>query len=442
MPAAAPRPAPRAEPAPLPLGVRAMLALYGVAWRMALPGLARNKRLKEGWAERTLAAGLPRKADLWIQAASGGEAYLAWELLRNLPDSLTQEPGAAKLRVLVTTFTSQGLGVLAQAREALAPQLDLVPAYFPFDLPERMDRALAAVAPQAVVLLETELWPGLLAACRRRGVPALAINGRMTPKSLGGYMRMPGFWRALAPARALAVSEDDARRFATLFPQTRVGVMPNIKFDRLEFAPAPPRAEIAALLPPDAPFVVLGSVRKQEEEQVLSLILGLRQRCPRAVIGLFPRHMERVGAWSRRLVKAGVPLARRSAGEKVPPGALLLWDAFGELSAAFGLARACFLGGSLADLGGQNFLEPLAHGVTPVIGPSWSNFAWVGEEIFATGMVRQKPHWQGVLDELCALVAAAPDRQAVRTAAEDYAASRRGGGQAACQAVAEYLIYR
>jgi 3-deoxy-D-manno-octulosonic-acid transferase len=434
-----------------PLGARVMLGLYGLAWRMALPGLKRNKRLREGWEQRTLAAGPPPKADLWIQAASGGEAYLAWELLARLAEE--QKPDAAPLTVLATTFTRQGLGILERAKAALAGRLNLVSAFVPFDLPGRMARALAAVDPKAVVLLETELWPGLLAACRERGVPALVLNARMTDKSLRGYMRLPGFWRAFAPEQVLAVSGADAARFATLYPAAEVGTMPNIKFDRLDFAPAPPRPEIAALLPPaadgadgaggadevGAPFIVLGSVRRQEEDQVLQIIRGLLARLPGAVIGLFPRHMERVSAWCGQLEGAHVPFAKRSAGQPARPGSVLVWDAFGELGAAFGLARACFLGGSLADLGGQNFLEPLAHGVTPVIGPSWSNFAWVGEEIFSAGLVRREADWQGVLDALAALAAAPPEREAVREEARAYAASRRGGAEAACRAVAAHL---
>lgn len=434
--------------AALPLGARVMLGLYGLTWRMAMPGLKRNKRLREGWEQRTLAAGPPPKADLWIQAASGGEAYLAWELLARLAGE--RQPDAPPLAVLVTTFTSQGLGILERAKAELAGGIDLHCAFVPFDLPGRMARALAAVDPKAVVLLETELWPGLLAACRERGVPALVLNARMTDKSLRGYMRLPGFWRSFAPRRVLAVSGADAARFTTIFPAAEVGTMRNIKFDRLDFAPAPPRPEIAALLPAaadgadgadevGAPFIVLGSVRRQEEEQTLRIIQGLLERLPGAVIGLFPRHMERVSAWRGLLEGAQIPFARRSAGQAARPGSVLVWDAFGELGAAFALARACFLGGSLADLGGQNFLEPLAHGVTPVIGPSWSNFAWVGEEIFSAGLVRREADWQGVLDALAALAAAPPKRDAVREEARAYAASRRGGAEAACRAVAEHL---
>ena len=99
----------------IPLGVRCCLALYSLAWRLTLPALKRNKRLAEGWPARILAEGPLPQAEVWIQAASGGEAYLAWELLRHLPDQLPQ--GAQPPRVLVTTFTSQGLGVLELSRE-------------------------------------------------------------------------------------------------------------------------------------------------------------------------------------------------------------------------------------------------------------------------------------------------------------------------------------
>jgi len=451
--AQSPRPHGHALPLAVPLAARLVLGLYSLAWRALLPSLKRNGRLAEGWAERTLSAGAPPRADLILHAASGGEAYLAWELLGNLPRFLPQDfpAGAAPLRVLVTTFTSQGLGVLEQARDDLAPGLTLLPAYFPFDLPGAMAKVLDAVEPRAVVLLETELWPGLLAACRQKGVPALVLNGRMTDKSLRGYGWLPWLWRELAPARVLAVSDADAARFGQVFGPERVGRMPNIKFDRLrfDFEPGPgpmadpPRPEFAQLLPETSPFVILASVRKEEEPDVLKIIQALREARPRAVIGLFPRHMRRVCVWERLLGEAGVSFVLRSENQKTEPGQVLVWDVFGELSGAYSLACAAFVGGSLADLGGQNFLEPLGHGVTAVTGPSWSNFAWVGEEIFDTGLVRRVQDWQGVLAELSALAATAPnrreDRAEVRAKASAYAASRRGGADAACQAVAECL---
>ncbi|MDP3427721.1 MAG: 3-deoxy-D-manno-octulosonic acid transferase, partial [Humidesulfovibrio sp.] len=247
----------------------------------------------------------------------------------------------------------------------------------------------------------------------------------------------------------------DAARFGQVFgtPRgtARVGRMSNIKFDRLHFDAEPAagqaRPEFARLLPEGSPFVILGSVRKEEEQDVLKLILGLREARPKAVIGLFPRHMRRVCVWERLLNEAGVSFALRSGNQIAEPGQVLLWDEFGELSQAFSLACGAFVGGSLADLGGQNFLEPLAHGCTAVTGPSWSNFAWVGQEIFDTGLVRQVQDWRGALAELDALAGQAQnrlenrmaDRAEIQARAAAYASTRRGGAAAACLAVAERL---
>ena len=96
---------------------------------------------------------------------------------------------------------------------------------------------------------------------------------------------------------------------------------------------------------------------------------------------------------------------------------------------------------ALAEVGGQNFLEPLTFGVVPVIGPSWSNFAWVGQEIFELGLVRQAADWQGALEALTDLAASPPPRAAVQARAEAYAQSRKGGAAAVCQMVAESLFW-
>lgn len=410
-------------------------SLYDLAWGPALPFLARHPRLKAGWDQRVLRSGVPAPADVWIQAASAGEAYLAREIVTRLHPN-----GEGGLGLLLTANTAQGLSILEGAAAGTRPGVRAACAYFPLDRPRIMDRALAAVRPQVAVLLEGELWPGFLAACRRQGTYVLVANGRMTERTFRRHQTLGLAARYLRPDKVLAMSEADAARFAALFGPQRVEVMPNMKFDRLAEAAPPDTGRLAGLLPSGTEFVVLGSVRKEEEPLLLPVLAGLLARRPGVIVGLFPRHAERLAAWAGHLKREGLPFARRSelAGP-ARPGTVLLWDAFGELGAAYGLAQAAFVGGSLAPLGGQNFLEPLTGGLVPVIGPSWSNFAWVGGEILDEGLVRQVPDGETLLATLLATLDRPTDREVVRAGALAYVARRTGGSETVCRHIADRL---
>lgn len=422
-----------------PASLRTAMLAYEALWRIALPLLRKSARLREGFAERTLASAPPGAAELWLQAASVGEAYLAGELAGRLFES-------CRPRTLLTTGTAQGRAILEAARRRAAashPHGGISCRYFPFDRPALMRRAVRRIAPRLLVLIEAELWPGLLYACRRHGVRVLILNGRLTAKSLRRYRLWPGLWRALRPKAVLAVSPADAARFDRLFGPGTAEVMPNMKFDRL--APAGPAPDPAAealrpILPEGAPFIVLGSVRREEEPTVGRMLDELRAGAPEAVIGLFPRHLHRVAAWSRRLERLGLPWVRRS-GRRPPvaPGGVVLWDAVGELAAAYRLAAAAFVGGSLAPLGGQNFLEALAAGIRPVIGPSWENFSWVGNGIVAEGLLRPARDGAEAARLLVEELRQAPPKEEVRKRFAAYVRTRRGGVRIASERVRAML---
>lgn len=417
----------------------AVLPLYELAMRLALPFLKRNQRLKQGWDQRVFRYGLPTPADLWIQAASVGEAFLAWEIVNRLESPFAPRP----LRVLLTTNTTEGLSILSRIVEANADRTDLAlqTAYFPLDLPSIMTRALARIQPRTAVLLEGEVWPGFLAACRTQSTEVLLINGRMSTASLAGYLAWPRFFSDLGPAKVLAMSETDALRFSAIYGSDRVEAMSNIKFDRLTAAvPEKKDNPLLPLIGETTAFAVFGSIRKEEEAQVLELVDHFRSKRPKAIIGLFPRHLQRVEPWAALLTERGLPFALRSEIEgTATPGTIILWDTIGEMGAAFGLARAAFIGGTLAPVGGQNFLEPLAVGVVPVIGPHWANFAWVGREVVDSGLVRERHTWREVLDELLRLMAHPPARSQIIKEFETYVAERTGGSQTACTHIAQSL---
>ena len=420
-----------------PYSVKIGLWLYNIIWSIVLPFLRLNKRLAEGYEQRTLQNPLSR-ADLWIQAASVGEAYLAHELLEALePDN--------PVRIHMTTNTRQGMEIVAGSINEIKTHqniLDISAAYFPFDKPALMEKAVRSIRPRTMVLLESEMWPGLMATLEKYGCKTLIINGRIQSKSLSRYQKWPALWRAIKPHRILAISDDDASRFARLFGDDHVAVMPNIKFDRFNYPDDDKTGQnpLEKILPAEIPFIVLGSTRQKEESQIEKIIKRVSQKNSGLVIGLFPRHLHRVEFWQAALDAMGLDWVLRSQiNQNVDAGTVILWDTFGELSQAYALAHAAFVGGSLAPLGGQNFLEPLTHGVLPVIGPSWENFAWVGDQIATVGLVRVARDWEQVVEYLLQDVNTRPDPNSVRRRALEYIQDRQGGTAQAAGLIVESL---
>jgi len=393
-----------------------------------------SARLKEGWAQRTLKGSSLRRADIWIQAASVGEAYLALHLVRALKEQ-------GDIKVLITSSTSQGVGLLAEAKEHLSLEI----AYFPFDLPGIMSKALAHVRPKVMVVLEAELWPGLFAASSGLSIPLLIVNGRLSPSSLRGHLLLKGFWRKYPPEKVLAVSSEDAERYSRLFGERVVDTMNNMKFDRVSIqAGGQEENPLKNLIPASWPFVVLGSIRKEEEAGIQYVIKRLRTERKELVIGLFPRHMHRVGAWEKRLSKAQIPYKLRSQMDKAParPGMVILWDKLGELGQAYGLSQAVFVGGSLRPCGGQNFLEPLTHGVVPNVGPHLDNFQWIGPEIFTLGLARQVKNKEELVHCLLKDLSEPRNPQEVLDLARTYLRGRQGGTQQACSEIMKRISQR
>jgi len=293
-----------------------------------------------------------------------------------------------------------------------------------------------------MILIESEMWPGHMAALKKCGCKILVINGRITSKSLSRYLVWPSLWHTLRPDKILAISENDAQRFSTMFGKDRVNVMPNIKFDRLESMESTPdqKNPLESILPDEIPFIVLGSVRQEEEHLVEKIIIEILGRKPKSIIGLFPRHMHRIKYWKDALNHLAIPWVLRSETRQIAsPGTIILWDTFGELSFAYKISEAAFVGGSLAPLGGQNFLEAVTCGVIPVIGPSWDNFAWVGFDILNKGLVKIAADWKEVTDTLVKGIENPQSHETVQKSAFKYLENRRGGTEIACRLINQFL---
>ena len=412
--------------------------VYDLLWKVALPFLKHNRRLADGFNQRLFLTSRPEPADIWIQAASVGEAFLAVDLVKRLrPDR--------EISVLLTTNTLQGKSIIDQSEAEISSNPRIIrtqSAFFPFDRPRVMHRAVQRIRPNLMVLLEAELWPAHLATLKSTGAPIVVVNGRLSAKSLKRYRHFPSLWYRVAPDRVLAMSAADGKRFAILFGRDRVKVIPNLKFDRLAFQPPTAKSSnpLKALFAPQAKILVLGSVRREEEDDISRIINRIRSVQPETVFCLFPRHVQRLNAWSAILDRQRHPWTLRShILNAVAPGSVILWDTYGELVHAYELCRAAFVGGSLAPLGGQNFLEAMASGVIPVIGPHWDNFAWVGKEVVTGRLVRVATNWQQAADLLILELNAVPEREKARRKALQFVRERQGGMTSACQLIEGYL---
>lgn len=416
------------------------LALYNLAWHAALPFLKRSPRVRLGWQQRTLNDGAEGPFDLWIQAASGGESMLTNMVLEGLATLL---PKHKKWRILATSGTQQGIDSLNKGRknQGFGSLLDISVAYFPFDAPDIMDKAFARIKPKAAIIVETELWPGFLVSAHKNSVPVLLINGRMSEKSFRSYKYFAKFFKTYGPGKVLAISPADRERFSLIVGPEKVSLINNIKFDRIgsqsalmEYNP------ITDLLSKDGPFLLLGSIRREEEEKILKTVAGILTMRADITIGIFPKHIERADHWIKTLAKHKIAAIKRSEiFDRQSPGSVIIWDIFGELAGAYALAKATFVGGSLLNLGGQNFLEPLAFGLKPIIGPYWHDFAWIGRDIVAAGLVKEVADENELVTELLTAINADLAKELVIKQVHDFFLPRTGGTLQVCRQITNIL---
>ncbi|MEF8982619.1 3-deoxy-D-manno-octulosonic acid transferase [Thiohalorhabdus sp.] len=381
---------------------RLVLPLAGAhaLWRAARDGGGRYLRQRLG---RGRPAG---PFALWVHCASVGEVQAAAPLVAALAERV-QGP------VLMTTNTPTGAAVAARELPAAVTH-----AYLPLDAPGPVRRFLDAVQPRCALVLETEIWPNLFAACGGRGLPLALVNGRLSPRTI----RAPA-WLRRALSRALdavslclARSEADAGRFRELgLAAERVRVAGNLKYARRPAVSGSVEGPGLA-----RPYVLAASTREGEEALVAAAWEAAETDGRLLVVA--PRHPERRDAIRRDLGERQV--AVRSRGDEVTAATeVYLADTLGELAGFMAHADLVFMGGSLVPRGGHNLLEPAALGCAIVTGPHTDNFAEEAAALAAAGGLVEVADADGLAGALTGLLAD-PDR-------------RRALGEAARAAVAE-----
>jgi 3-deoxy-D-manno-octulosonic-acid transferase len=366
------------------------------------------------------AAGGRAPGTIWLHAVSVGEVLAALPLASSLKERFSER------RLVVSTTTATGQA-LARQRASFADAV----FYFPLDWPWPVRRALAAVRPALVIVMETEIWPNFLHEARRAGVPVVFVNSRVSERSFrrfsravqatGGLLR--GFLRRVLSDATLylAQSKGDAARLEALgAPRESVIVTGNMKYDLAEPGPNALGGWLGAELERSrrGPLLVAGSVLAGEEAAALEALDAVERRWPDALLLLAPRKPERFPAAAALVEQAGRRVVRRSALSldgassgalaRAPggPQSVLLLDTIGELAAIYALADAVFIGGSLEPAGGHNPLEAAVFGKVPVFGPSMQNFQEIAARFLSAGAaieVRSGTElgaaWAGLLED-------------------------------------------
>ncbi|MDH5175684.1 MAG: lipid IV(A) 3-deoxy-D-manno-octulosonic acid transferase [Gammaproteobacteria bacterium] len=361
-----------------------------------------------------------RTGSLWIHAVSVGEVQAAAGLIRELR---RRHPA---LPIVVTTTTPTG------AQRARALYQDAVHhCYLPYDLPGAVSRFLDRIAPQAAIILETEIWPTLYAALERRGIPLVLGSARVTPRSVGRYRKLASLFRdALANGITIgAQTPGDAERFIAVgAPRARVQVTGNIKYD-LTIPPSTVEAGRALREQWDSrrPAWIAGSTHEGEEEAALAAHAMLSEQFPNALLLLVPRHPQRFDAVRALLRRRDVPFAMRSAGALPAAGdAVLLVDTIGELQMFYAAADVAFVAGSLVPIGGHSLLEPAVLGLPILSGPHTQNSQDVADLLAQSGALRVVQDAQELGHQLLEHLADPARAQAIGAAGRDAVAANRG----------------
>jgi len=349
---------------------------------------------------------------IWIHAVSVGETRAAHPLVSALGQRF---PGH---RILLTHMTPTGR---ATSIELFGDTVERV--FLPYDTPWGVKLFLRHFRPVLGLIMETELWPNLIAACRDHGVPLLLVNARLSEKSARRYARFPSLTReALNRLAAIAaIGHQDAVRLSAL-GASGVEVFGNIKFD---VSPPGQQPDLRALTGKRSVFLC-ASTREGEE----ALILDQWDKVGgggTALLVIVPRHPQRFDEVARLVRARGLTLQRRSDGQPVQTDTeVWLGDSMGEMFAYYTAADVAFVGGSLLDFGCQNLIEACAVGTPVLIGPSVFNFADAAGNALAEGAARQVQNAAELVRQAMSLLADESARRHMSEAARAFAARHRG----------------
>ena len=402
--------------------------LYSLAWWLALPlvfGRLWWRGRKEPGYRRHMAERFgfystrPGREVLWVHAVSVGETRAAEPLV----DALLHEyPDHA---ILLTHMTPTGR---ATGKSLFQKHGDrLMQCYLPYDTGFMVGRFLKHFKPRICILMETEVWPNLIAQCGKHRVPVALVNARLSERSLAKAQRLSALMSDAARGFSCvaAQTEADAERLRR-FGAANVSVTGSIKFDV-----TPPEQALATgaamrAMMGSKPVLLCASTREGEEDLILDALDGAG--LDNALIVIVPRHPQRFDEVAAKVASRGFKMHRRSALASALPDdtRVLLGDSMGEMFAYYTACDLAFIGGSLLPLGGQNLIEACAVGKPVLVGPHTFNFSVVSEEAIAAGAALRVESAADMLRAASRLLAIEDERKRMGEHALAFARQHRG----------------
>jgi 3-deoxy-D-manno-octulosonic-acid transferase len=335
-----------------------------------------------GFYPEDLIGRLKGRKIIWVHAVSVGEVMAGRTLCEAILERYTDK------KLVISTITKTGNDV---ARRFFGERAVIL--YLPVDLSLIVNKVLDKIRPAVFMIVETEIWPNLVTALHKRGIPVMMVNGRISPKSYRHYMKIKFFLKKILERFTFFCMQNDeyAKRIKDMgAPVDKIAVTGSMKFDAAARAYAQGRLDTDAIrrdlnLEPNQPLFIAGSTHRPEEEIVLEVYKDLLKTSPALKLLIAPRHIERVSEIEAIVRRFGFDPVKVSGANRGPQTAntkvsVLILDAMGHLNQLFSIGTIVFIGGSLMRKGGQNILEPAIFSKPIIFGPHMFNFKDIANE--------------------------------------------------------------
>ena len=404
--------------------------LYSALWVLALPfvlGRLWWRGLREPGYRQHLGErlGLYGRRDggwhtIWVHAVSVGETRAAEPLI----DALMQTYPDSRIVLTHMTPTGRATGKALYAKHGAR----LVQSYLPYDIEWLVRRFLRFFAPRICILMETEVWPNMIAACRRQDVPVALVNARLSERSLRRGQRFGALMMQAARGITLvaAQTEADAARVRAL-GSPNVHVTGSIKFDVVVPQAALDTGAWLRERVQGRPLLLCASTREGEEAMILDAWQAMASRPEGMLLAIVPRHPQRFDEVAGLVAARGLSLQRRSQLGDAPVSAnVLLGDSMGEMFAYYAACDCAYIGGSLLPLGGQNLIEACALARPVIVGQYTFNFAQATDEAIAAGGALRVDDAAHMLEQGARLLADRGARATMGQRAAAFAGAHKG----------------